>query len=149
MLFIHINIGEKCVKCLLLASFEIEIEEFQTKKFLCLKKQVLNKKFVKAALVYIPWQHSEKEIRFVRLDEIAEKDNLTDDAFIYVNEFVSPYNEERPYYFAEYRIKNFCGYDFIYTTPDFIANIYQHDSNKCYELLYKVKPEFLSLSNGQ
>lgn len=147
-MYIFINENNKRIKCLLLASFEINIEEFQTKKFLCFKRKVLVKKFVKAALVFIPWQHREKEIRFVRANEIIEKDNSIDDALIKVDEFVSPYDEERPYYVGEYKIKNFYGYEFIYTYPNFIANIYLHDSYKCYELLYKVKPELLSFTNG-
>lgn len=148
VMYIYINEDNKRVKCLLLASFEIDIGELQTKKFLCFKRQVLIKKLVKAALVFIPWQHREKEIRFIKIDEILEKDNLGDEAFIKIDEFVSPYEEERPYYFDEFRIKKFYGYEFIYTYPNFIANIYLDDSYKCYELLYKVKPEFLSLTNG-
>jgi len=147
-MYIYINKENKRVKCLLLASFEIDIGELQTKKFLCFKRQVLIKKFIKAALVFIPWQHSEKEIRFVKYDEIIEEGNSGDEAFIRINEFVSSYDEERPYFFEEFRIKNFYGYDFIYDYPNFIANIYLDDSFKCYELLYKVKPEFLSLTNG-
>ena len=146
---ININITEndKRIKCLLLASFELEQEIFQTKKFLCFKRKVLSKKFVKSALIFIPWQHSEKEIRIIGIDKIIEKNNIADKDFIRVNDFVSPYVEESQYY-DEFRIKNFYGYEFIYNYANFIANIFEQDGYKSYEVLYKNKPELLSLSNG-
>ncbi|MDE6441231.1 MAG: hypothetical protein K2L12_00575 [Clostridia bacterium] len=144
---VSITENDKFIKCLLLANFELEQEFLETKKFLCFKSQVLSKKFVKSALIFIPWQHREKEIRIVEIDKIIEKNNIADKDFIRVNDFVSPYVEESPYY-CEFRIKNFYGYDFIYNYANFIANIFEQDGYKSYEVLYKNKPELLSLSNG-
>lgn len=145
---IYINENDERIKCLLLARFELEREVWQTKKFLCFKKQILSKQFVKSALIFIPWQYRQKEMRIVRSDEIIAENNSTDNEFVQIENFVSPYKEEYPY-LCEFRIRNFCGYGFIYDYPDFIANVYQQDDYKSYELLYKNKPELLSLSNGR
>lgn len=143
----YLDINGKNIECILLATFAMETEKEETKKFLCFNYNKYVKKYREMALVFIPWKYNLKELRIVYLEELSSLDYSYTSELIKIDNFTSPFEEELPYR-VEYLIKDFNGYKFVYEYKNFIANIKQQTPNKCFELLYKELPDLVKIDNG-
>ena len=78
----------------------------------------------------------------VSMDDVITTDKLDGDDIVSIDKYISPFTEEEPYY-AEYKVSNFVGYNFIYEYKNYIADIRNQCFTKPLEILYQHHPELL------
>ena len=140
---IIINYNDKEVPAILLAHFEVVDDSPILKKGLFTKiKDFFKPTKRKYYLVFIPWKHSLKELALVPLENVIKTDELAGEDVISVEEYISPYTDEEPWY-AECKIWNFVGYKFIYENKSFIINCFMQDYKAPQQILYMHQPELL------
>ena len=140
--------NDMTIDCVLLAKFDIEVNfKREQKKSLLFKwnKFIACKDYKSVCLVFVPWKHKSKEFAFISKDlvlgdcDFLDKTNIIKSAEFY-SECIEYYFDNKPIS-NKVLIKNFEGYDFIYQNNSFLANLYNRNSEQCYDLLYKNLPE--------
>ena len=143
MVTILIQYGNREIPAILLARFNMVDNEFvSVRGFLGRIKDILTPLDRQYCLVFIPWKHKAKELSIVSVQDVIAIDRLIGDDIVSVEKYISPFTEEDPYY-AEYKISNFVGYQFIYEYKNYIADIRNQCFKKPLELLYQHHPELL------
>ena len=128
---------------ILLARFDMVDNEFVSVKGLFGRiKDVFVPMNRQYCLVFIPWRYREKEIVLLPMGDVITIDKLIGNDIVSIEKYISPFTEEDPYY-AEYKISNFVGYNFIYEYKNCIADIRNQCFKKPLELLYQHHPELL------
>ena len=151
---IKIRYDETIINAIPLAKFKIKLEKLvATQHSRLLVKWFPSRYEVKYEikpkwLVFIPWKHSAKELAIIDDSDVLSQDFSVPTQWIGIDEFISPYIEEDPYY-DEYEITDFSGYPFVAENKNFIANVMQYDSTSVLEYLFKHFPELLEATDAE
>ena len=132
---VEASVKNERIKCVLLAAYRREVEmQIQRKSWFRNRTKVIHEER-KKYLVFIPYRHAIKEVVEIDENELLSMECSLPNDFIKIAAFTSKYVIEEPYCW-EYRIKEFCGYEFLARDVYFIGNIINDCQNDCLEVLY-------------
>ena len=122
-------------KCVLLATYRRDVEVPIHRKSWSRNKSIVKHEERKKYLVFVPYQHTIKEVIEIDENELLSMECNLPYGFIQIAAFTSKYIIEDPYC-LEYEIIEFCGYEFIARDIYFIGNVINDCQDICLEALY-------------
>ena len=132
---VEASVNNEREKCVLLAAYRRDVDIPIQRKSWFRNRTVIKHEERKKYLVFVPYQHSIKEVVEIDENELHSMEcNLPDD-FIQIAAFTSIYRIEGTDG-MKYKIREFCGYEFIARDICFIGNVINGWQDDCLEVLY-------------